>query len=281
MIQGQVHHALAAMQRARGRAFLSVAHLRGATRVDDLYQSGAARILVPHSTGRLEAVFLNTSGGLTSGDRIDYDIDLAQDALLTAATQTAERAYLAPNGPAELRVAIRLAARANIHWLPQETILFQGADLVRTTRFDLGPEARCLTVECIVLGRRAMGEVVTQARLLDRREIFIQGRPLHVEALTLTAEGLRQQSAVAVLPDAHVFATLAFCGPGAEAAAPAMRAIAAPDGVTAAASGWNGRAVMRVVAGDLWPLKLHLGRVIARLTGQALPRVWQLQDFAQ
>lgn len=266
------------MQRAQGRAFLSVARSRGESRLTDLFQSGSAKVMLPHSQGdRPEAIFLNTSGGLTSGDDIQFAMSVGAGAALTATTQTAERAYLAQGGPARMSVQADVAANGRLDWLPQETILFQGANLSRDTRVDLGPDSQVLLVEIVVLGRRAMGEVVTQARLTDRRQVTMKGRPLWIEAQELTPEILGRTGSSAVLGPAHVFATVAMCGPGTEAAADGLQSIRLPDSVTAAASGWNGRTLLRATATDLWPLKLYLGQVIARLTGRPLPRVWQLQ----
>lgn len=270
-----------AMQRARGSAFLSVAPSRGASRMVDLAQSGSARVMLPLLPGpRPEAVFLNTSGGLTSGDVLDFGMSVAEGARLTSTTQTAERAYLALAGPARLSVRADVGAGADLEWLPQETILFQGADLVRETRIDLARDSQCLVLETVVLGRRAMGEVVTRARLRDRRTVTVLGRPFHIEALELTPEALTHADCSALLGPAFAWSSLALCGPGAESAADALRSIPSPDGVTAAASGWNGRTLFRATATDLWPLKRHLARVIAHLTGHPLPRVWQMQGIA-
>jgi urease accessory protein len=270
-----------AMQRAKGRGFVSVGLSRGATRLIDLSQSGSARIMLPRVAGLSpEAVFLNTSGGLTSGDTLGFAMSVGDGARLIATTQTAERAYLARSGPALLSVDADVGAGARLDWLPQETILFQGADLKRETRINLGRGASCLLTEIITLGRRAMGEVLTNARLSDRRVVTAEGRLLHIEALHLTPEALGRAASAAMLGQAHVFASLALCGPGAETAADALRGLAPPDGVTAAVSGWNGRSLLRATASDLWPLKLYLGRAIAQLTHRPLPRVWQMQGAA-
>lgn len=289
MILGAVDHQgakPAALQRAQGRAFVSVGLSRGQSRLVDLAQAGSARVMLPRSLGpRPEAVFLNTAGGLTSGDRLGFAMSVGAGAALTATTQTAERAYLAPDGPARLAIRAEVAAGAVLDWLPQETILFQGSDLSRETQIDLGPGASCLLVEIVTLGRRAMGEVVTKAHLADRRTVTAQGQPLHIEALRLTPESLRDASSPAVLGGtnglAHVFASLALCGAGAEAAVEALRALPRPEGVRAAVSGWNGRCLLRATGADLWPLKLYLGRVMARLTDRPLPRVWQMQGVAR
>ena len=265
-------------QRAFGQAFVRLG-LRGpVTHLQDLAQAGSARAMLPRSDPDWpEVVFLNTSGGLTSGDRIGFALGLGDGARAQATTQTAERAYLALEGPASLTVAMTAGAGADLVWAPQETILFEGADLDRRTEIDLGEGASCLLLEMVVLGRRAMGERPRAARLTDRRRVTLQGRPLWVEQLRLDAGALAVAKGAAVLGGGAAFATLALCGQGREAAVDSLRAVPVPEGVTAGVSGWNGRSLMRAVAAEPWPLKLYLGAVLARLTGRPLPRVWQMQ----
>lgn len=264
-------------QRASGSARMSCAVSRGASRLVDLAQSGSARLMLPRVAGpRPEAVFLNTSGGLTSGDQLSCAFDLAPGSSLTATTQTAERAYLAPTGPARFNMKAQVGADADLAWLPQETILFEGSNLVRRTEIALSPGAFCLTCEIIVLGRRAMGEILREPHLRDHRRVTMAGRPLWFETQEITPASLAFSQGPAGLGQAPAFATLALCGQGAESVASLLRAEAAADGVEAAVSGWNGRSILRAMAADLWPLKCFLGRVVARLTGRPLPRVWQM-----
>ena len=161
-------------QRAFGQAFVRLG-LRGpVTHLQDLAQAGSARAMLPRSAPDWpEVVFLNTSGGLTSGDRIGFALGLGEGARAQATTQTAERAYLALEGPASLTVAMTVGAGADLVWAPQETILFEGADLDRRTEIDLGEGASCLLLEMVVLGRRAMGERPRAARLTDRRRVTL------------------------------------------------------------------------------------------------------------
>ena len=59
-------------------------------------QSGSAKVMLPRThSGVPEIVFLNTSGGLTSGDRLEYSVTLGAGTRARATTQTAERAYRA------------------------------------------------------------------------------------------------------------------------------------------------------------------------------------------
>ncbi|MCU0904587.1 MAG: urease accessory protein UreD [Tabrizicola sp.] len=266
------------VQRAFGQAFVRLIADGSATRLADLRQEGSARAMLPRSApDRPEVVFLNTAGGLTSGDRLGFALTLGPEGRAQATTQTAERAYLGLHGPARLAVELAAGTRADLVWAPQETILFEGAELERKTEVDLDEGAGCLLLEMVVLGRRAMGERPRMARLTDRRRVSVKGRPFWVETVRLDQGALAVADGAAVLSGGAAFATLAFCGPGRETAADALRELTVPEGVQAAVSGWNGRCLLRAVAAEPWPLKLYLGAAMARLTGRPLPRVWQMQ----
>ncbi len=265
------------MERSVGRAALAVGLRDGRPVPMDIAQAGSARVMLPRSgQGFREAVFLNTSGGLASGDRLEFAMALGEGVGFTCSTQTAERAYLAQGGAARVRVAAEVGAGGRLVWLPQETILYEGAQVERATEVDLAPGATCLMCETVVLGRRAMGEDPRRARLADRRMVRLAGRPLWAEQVRLHAGVLAAAAEPAVLGGAPAFAVLALCGAGAEAAEAAVTALPGPGGVQAAAAGWNGRLVVRLVAADPWQLKTHLGRIVALLTGAAVPRTWNL-----
>ncbi len=222
-------------------------------------------------------MFLNTSGGLTGGDRLSYSVTLEDGLRATATTQTAERAYRAGAGLARVDVTLRVGAGGWLDWLPQETILFDAAAMDRRTRIDLGQGAGCLALETVVLGRAAMGETVGRIRFRDRREIWLGDRPLHVEPLTLDDAALA--AGVAVLGGARAFASLVMIAPGLEDALAPLRRVLDEPGVTAAASAFDGRLTLRAVAQDGWPLRRQIARAVSVLRrGAVLPRVWQFQE---
>ena len=273
MLDGPDHPNL---QRSRGTAFGAFALRQGATRLADLHQSGSAKLMLPRVAGPVpEAVFLNTSGGLTGGDTLSYGLTLAEDCRLLATTQTAERAYAAPGGPARVSVKATVGARGRLDWLPQETLLYQSSNLIRHTQIDLGPDASCLLAETVILGRLAMGEVTTTAHLTDHRRVTRQGRPVWAETLELSPDVLTSPSA-ALLGGARALAVVCLVAQGAEDAVAPVRA-ALEFG---AASGWDGKCVVRLAAADGWPLRQQLARILHILTGRPLPRVWQAGDRA-
>ena len=119
------------LQRAVGVGRLSVRQLDGRTRLNRLYQEGCAKIRIPktyHGTA-LEAVVINTSGGVTGGDRMNWRFDAGPGTHLMLTTQACEKVYKSSGGVAENTIALSVEAGARLAWLPQETILFERAGL--------------------------------------------------------------------------------------------------------------------------------------------------------
>jgi urease accessory protein len=253
-------------QRSRGEV---VATWQGG-RLDRLRQAGSARAIALPGP---ELVVINTSGGLTGGDRLSVNLTVGDGCTVTATTQTAERFYRAADGTAHVTISARVGAGARLDWLPQETILFQGCAADRRTEIDLAPDAACLMVETLVLGRAAMGETLIRVALRDWRTIRRAGRPVYLDPMTLDPE--RLVSGAAGLAGARAVSTVVFCAPGAEDALAAARATLTDPAVTAAASAFDGRLIVRLMAPDGWPLRRQLLRLLAALRPSPLPRVWQ------
>jgi urease accessory protein len=269
---GRVHllrmtiHAPLIHQRAQGEALVAL----GPHGPTHLRQQGSAKVILPRVGGVPEVVFLNTSGGLTGGDRLSYETRLDVGVRAVATTQTAERAYRSAGGVARVTVAHHVGAGGWLDWLPQETILFDDCAVERSTTVDLGPGAGCLLLEAVVLGRAAMGETVGKVRFSDWREVRQGGRLRLVEPLVLTDVALG--SGVAGLDRARAFASIALVAQGAEDALGPVRAVLS-DG---AASAFDGKLMVRIMAADGWPLRQQIAAVLGVLRQAALPRVWQI-----
>jgi urease accessory protein len=246
----------------------------GGARLDRRFQKGSAKAFVHPGASGPEVVFLNTSGGLAGGDRLSLSLDLGPGCRATATTQTAERAYRSTGGAARVEVRHVVGAGAHLDWLPQETILFDQSDLARETVIDLAPDASCLMLETVVLGRAAMGETVTRTTLRDTRRITRAGKPVLIEPLHLSTQALT--AGPAILNGARAFATLALVRQGAEDAVGCARAALTEEGVTGGASGFDGKLVIRLMAGDGWPLRRQVMRLLRALRPGPLPRVWQI-----
>lgn len=261
-----------AMQRVKGAALVQLAVHQNRTRLINLRQEGNAKAILPHAGPHPEVVFLNTSGGLTGGDQLSYRLDLGRDCRAVAMTQTAERAYRAKDGQAQVDIDLSLGRGAWLDWLPQETILFEGSALRRKTRIDLGQGAGCLALEAVVLGRHAMGETVKTLNFQDKRAIYRQGKPVFFEPLMLNGGNL---DSPVTLAGSRAFASIVMIGEGVADALEPLRSTLTEEGVEAAASAFDGKLTCRMRAYDGWPLRRQITRALAVLRREPLPRVWQ------
>lgn len=265
------------MQRSKGAARVGLCLKSGRVRLAELAQRGSAKALMPSTgAGPAEIVFLNTSGGLTGGDALDYRLELGAGVRAVGTTQAAERAYRSNSGVARARIAHSVAAGGHLDWLPQETILFDGSALARETLIELAPDAGCLLLEAVVLGRAAMGETLRRVSFHDRREIRRAGRPVLIEPFRLDQGALDRLGSPAILGGARAFATMALVAPGADDALGAARAALGEEGVEGAASAFDGKCVIRLLAADGWPLRRQILRLMTALRRCPAPRVWQM-----
>ena len=107
-----------------------------------------------------------------------------------------------------------MGAGGRLDWLPQETILYEGAGLARRTEVQLDDSATCLLSEMVVLGRGAMGETVSRLAFTDRRQVIRGGRPVWIEPLELLDRHLGQPSASAGIEDARALVGVESTGHG-------------------------------------------------------------------
>ena len=179
-----------ALQRSQGAATIAFKRRGEATVLDRLRQQGCAKIRLPrvHQPGHPESVLLNTAGGLTGGDRFDVEASWAPLTQATVTTQAAERLYKSSGGYASVRNALRVGAGALAFWLPQETIVFDGAALQRRLDVDLEGDATLIAVESWMIGRAAMGEKVRQARIHDHWRVRRDGKLVFADGLRLSGD---------------------------------------------------------------------------------------------
>lgn len=263
-------------QRAEGRGHLAAKLLGGRTRIRELYQEGAAKIRLPDTfDASMEAVIINTSGGLTGGDRMDWSVVAGAGTKIDVTTQACEKIYKASAGVAEVTTRIEAGPGARVDWLPQETILFDRAALFRRLDVDLDESAEFLAVEAVLLGRKAMGETVDTGFFRDRWRIRRSGRLIHAEELRLS-EGVAALAArQAVLGGQVALATLFYAGPLAEAYLGRVRPLV--EEMSGGASAWSGKLVVRLAAADGFTLRKILIPVISVLrNGAPVPKVWNL-----
>jgi urease accessory protein len=264
-----------AANRAVGRVALAVAAAAGESRRARVHEAGSLRVRFPNGTSRatLDAVIVNTAGGMTGGDRFDIDIAVGAGARLTVTTAAAEKVYRSLGPDTQVGVKADIGPGGALAWLPQETILFDQVRLRRTIDIELARDAKLVLAEAIVFGRSAMGEAVLQGHLFDRWRVRIGGALAFAETLRLDgaiAEKLAQRAIAAE----RVAVASVLKIPGDDGAVAAVRAMEKDFAGEVGVSAWNGLAVARLVAPDGAALRRDLIGVLTALGAGPLPRLW-------
>ena len=82
--------------------------------IEKLYQQGCLKALLPQSYSSLsQLVLVNTSGGVTSGDKFNTNIDIHNTHMLTT-SQAAEKVYSGYGDSAELKYTINTVSYTHL-----------------------------------------------------------------------------------------------------------------------------------------------------------------------
>ena len=275
------------LQRCDGAFTLALARdAGGVTRIEDLFQHDPCRVLFPspEPDDIFQAVILTTSGGLAGGDRIAATLAAGPGARAQATTQAAEKIYRSRGENTEFSVDLAVGAGAWLEWLPQETILFEGARFRRETRIELAADARLLAAEIVVFGRTARGERVSYGHFLDRWRISRSGRLVWADALTSTDDPQAALAHSAGFAGAVAVATVVHAGPDArrqlEAARTALAASKRAGATRSAVTIVNELLVARFLGSNAQTLRSDVAQLWCTLRHAAgnlpprLPRTW-------
>jgi urease accessory protein len=266
--------AIFAANRARGKVAFDVRVEDGVTRRGQLHESGSLRVRFPSpEADGLSAVFVNTAGGVAGGDRFDIDIAAGEGARLTLTTAAAEKVYRAPNEAAQLNISLKAASGAHLGWLPQETILFDRARMLRRIDIDLADDATLLLCEIVVFGRSAMGERMQGGEFVDRWRLRRGGRLAFAETVRLDGD-IGEKLARPAVANGGVAIGTALIVPGDEAVVGRIREASESFGGEVGISAWNGFAMARFCAQDAARLRADMMTVLGRASPGALPRLW-------
>jgi urease accessory protein len=270
-----LHNEVFARNRAVGRVVFSVAAAPGGSRRSRVHEAGSLRVRFPNSISpdTLDAVIVNTAGGMAGGDDFGIDIDVGPRARLTVTTAAAEKVYRSLGTDTEIAIKLNVSPGGTLGWLPQETILFDRIRLRRSIDIDLAEDSHLLLAEAIVFGRSAMGETVASGHFKDRWRVRVGEKLIFAENVRLDGE-IAQCLAQRAIAKGAVGIASVIKYPGSDDDVAAIRAAADNFAGEVGASAWNGLAVVRFVAPDDATLRRDLVAVLTALRAGPLPRLW-------
>ena len=231
-----------------------------------------------HPEGPVCHVYLvHPPGGVVGGDQITLQAEASPGSHALLTTPGATRFYRCGEHP-RARLLQQLTARAAvIEWLPQETIVFDGARARLRTEVHLHGEASFIGWEICCLGRPAAGEAFTQGDLQQDVLLWRDGAPLLFDRLRLQG-GSPPLQAPWGLAGARACGTF-LALPGTEAALADLRALQTP-GVHAALTLVDGLLHGRALGDSAEALRRHFTALWTCLRPALLrrfavpPRIW-------
>ncbi len=188
------------------------------------------RPFYPEGEQVCHSVILHTAGGVVGGDRLSCNFHLQPNTQALITTAAASKIYRSNGTQARQSIEIHVDADACLEWLPQETIVFNGAIYRQDLRVELATGASWLGWEITRFGRSARGEKFLQGEWRSHTEVWQQGVPLWIdrqwlpasEAVFHSPHGLYGKPIVASLawvgqpvsPEIVEKALLLWCGKG-------------------------------------------------------------------
>ncbi len=179
------------MDNAHGRWFGSLELRFDAVRDQTVLRSsrhvGPLRVQRPfrEPDGGCQVYVLNPPGGVVGGDELRLYADAAPGSRALLTLPGAGKFYRSAGPTARALQHLKVASGARLEWLPQETIVFDGAIAEATTRVELQPGARFAGWEITCLGRPASGERFTTGQWRQRFELWLGDEPLWLEQVQL------------------------------------------------------------------------------------------------
>jgi len=245
---------------------------RGATRLGRRAHRGplvVQRPFFPEGDAVCHVYVLHPPGGLVGGDELDVSLEVDAGAHALVTTPAAAKIYRTAGAQVRQTQRLRVAAGGVLEWLPQESIVFDGAHATAETRIELSPGARFIGADAVCFGRPAGNAPFARGYCRQLFELRRDGRPLLIERGRYDAGGLVGRARWG-LGGAGVLALFVTAPAPAADAVEAVRALAA---AASDASGAGGDICGVTVVGDG-----DGSCLVARYLGHAAERT---RDFVQ
>lgn len=137
--------------------------------------------LYPEGDAVCHAIVVHPPAGIAGGDVLDCRVQLDAGAEVLLTTPGAGKWYRSAGPWAQQRLAFDAAAGACLEWLPQETIVFEGARAALEAEIRLAPGARYIGWEILCLGRTGSGERFARGECALRSRLRIGERSVWLE----------------------------------------------------------------------------------------------------
>jgi len=209
----------------RGKLELWFEHHQSKTRLMRRQHIGPLAIqrpFYPEADGSAHVYLLHPPGGIAGGDQLTIHCHLAPQARTLLTTPGATKFYRSEENPSEQHVQIDVGAGGICEYLPQETIVFNGAHASMKTTVSLAADSVYIGWDFVSLGRPASGERFRAGNFRQCVEIVREDVPIWFERLNLSSARMITDQPF-VLGDRPIMGTMVYAGPAIENASERLR----------------------------------------------------------
>lgn len=169
------------------------------------------KALYPEGPQVCQVMIVHPPGGIVGGDSLAIDIVAGAGSEVQVTTPGAAKWYRSSQAIARADTRLRVHAGALVEWLPQDNLLFDGANAAMRLRVDLTGDARFIGWDVTTLGRTESGERFSAGCLRQVSELFHDGALVWCERTAIDG-GSRALQSGAILNGATVFGTFVASG---------------------------------------------------------------------
>lgn len=141
------------------------------------------KMLWPEANGICHAIIVHPPAGIAGGDHLTFDMQVDANAHALVTTPGAGKWYRTNGKQAFQHIHIRLNDNAIFEWLPQETMLFDGANASSETIVHLDTAASFIGWDMLVIGRQARDEQFAQGAYQNRFQLWRKDKLLVADTL--------------------------------------------------------------------------------------------------
>ena len=197
-----------------GRLELEYADRQGKTIPSRVFGQAPLKVqrpFYPEDESVCHSVILHTAGGIVGGDRLDLKVDLQPHTQAVITSAAAAKIYRSNGQEAQQMTHLRVGKSACLEWLPQETIVFNGANYQQRLRVDLASDAIWFGWDMTRLGRSARGEQFASGTWRSQTEVWQDDQLIWVDPQRIQG-GSTMMSSLHGLAGYPVIASCAFVG---------------------------------------------------------------------
>jgi urease accessory protein len=190
------------------------------------------KALYPEGDAVCHSIIVHPPAGIVGGDSLEIDARVGAQGHALLTTPGAAKWYRSAGAWAQQKNAFVVEKAACLEWLPQETIVFNGALARLQTEVSLDVGARYIGWEVLCLGRGS-GERFEHGQCHSSVMVSRGGKPLWLERGGITAGGLLMNSPAGLNGKTVCGTLMAVADNVADVDLNACRAVVAGSGETA------------------------------------------------